>query len=467
MYQEVLNCNGGVVHATNMEIFNVIGTGRGADYILSHVDMDLGSRWEVFSKSLFLTRWWYKLAREKNAPWALGCISVSIKSNLYLLDIVKDVTTIWILTNLPTQPVLLISVGIAALTLSELVKALHMFTRRDVSMARRVGSFLMITFMPVLLDHQHYVLENELKALAMNENRSSEEETQMTILRKKLQNNRSLFGELRSIENTLENATQILVPFLALNLPGYALTDTESSFMYVGSFFSAASLVSGQVILVSTRKNGQLGIMAMLLLLVYTSISVVTRGYLIYSSILAALKTTFECSFDGCFECRDLACSVKDWSVSGYVPFVPIITALIVLLLHVGLSFALQMRVFTVRKNCFVEALWSLLAPPLNMDWDTLFTEPSCRLSINECWDKSKRVILMHNLITFAGNLAIVAALLFSEGTFDPTQTSFLLVPTVVSPFMLISLGYLYFVKYHPWARLLNSHLSCPASAIN
>ena len=352
---------------------------------MSHVDVDLGSKWEVFSKRLFVTQWWYKLARVKAASWALGCLSVSVRSNLYLIDLVKDVTTIWILAQLPTEPVLLISVSVAALTLSELVKALHVLTRGDGAVAGRVGSCLTITLMPMLLRHQHYVLENELKALALKRSRSTEEESRMTVLRRELQDNGSLFGELRGIENAIENATQILVPLLALNLPGYALTDTESSFFYVSSFFSGASLVSGQVILLSTRKNGQMGLKATLLLLVYISAAVVPRGYLVYSSMLTALKATFECSFDGCFECRDLDCSAKEWSVSDYVSFVPILTTLSVLLLQTGLSLVTQTRVLAAGKNRLVEALGTLLAPPIDMDWDRVAIQSSSENRSKKC----------------------------------------------------------------------------------
>ena len=449
LYQEMLDLDGGRENVTKMRLFCVLGTGRGAAYMLSHVDRDLGSKWEVFSKAHLLSSWWYKLATRRSASWVLGCVSMTLKTFLYLLDIAKDVTTIWILANMPTKPVLLISVTMASLAASELVKALHLSASQGDSMLRRVGYFLMSPFMPMFLNHQQCVLENQLVDLALKENRTEQQEAQMTMVRERLQDAMAMKGELRGVENILEHSLQIIVPLLVLNLPGYGLTDTDRDFFIISSCLSVASLVGGQLLVVTTRENSHLGIKAMLLLIVYLIIAVVPRGYLLYSGLLMALKETFHCSLEHC-------------PFSNYISLVPLITILLVMLVHTGLSFAVQTRFFTAKKNRFVESLWTLLAPPLNMDWDKMFREPGCNMSISDCWANSKMVVLLHNLLTFGGNIAIGVALLICshlKEDFDLTQIPALLVPAVVSPFFLLGLGYIYFVKCHLWSSLLNEEL--------
>ena len=450
VYRELIDFYDGRDHFTKMLLFKVLGTGSSAAYILSHVDRDLGSRWEVFSKSCFLTRWWYKLGRNESASWFLGCFSMSLKSILHHLDIIKDVTAIWILVKLPTKPVLLISLSIASLTASELVKALHLAASQDVSMVRRVGYFFMSPFMPMFLNHQQCVLENQLVHLALKENRSICQEAQMTTLSKSCQDVLALKGELGGIENLLENSVQIIVPLLVLNLPGYGLTDTGRDFFTLSSYFSVASLICGQLMVVNTRKNCQLGLKAILLLLAYLIVAVVPRGYLIFSALLMALKETFECSVNHC-------------SISDYVSFLPLIIILLVMSVHTGLSFAIQTRFFKAKNIRFVEALWTLLAPPINMDWDLMVREPNCELSISECWGRSKMVVFLHNLLTFGGNIVIgVAIVICSQLTdsFDPTEIAVFLVPAVISPFILLGLSYIYFVKCHLWSDLLKGELS-------
>ena len=234
MYQELINFHG-VEEVARRQLYDVLGTGRGAAYMLSHVERDLGSKWEVFSKSHFLTRWWHKLAAKSSFSFVLDCLKMTQKSLLYSLDIVKDVKAILILANMPTKPVLLIIVSVTSLCASELVKAFHLATRRGMSLLSRVGYFLASPLMPLLLNHQKCVLEGQLFHLASNRGRSDRQESRMTAVRKNLQEAMATMGELRGVENILEHSVQILVQLSVLHLPGYGLTDTDRYFFILST----------------------------------------------------------------------------------------------------------------------------------------------------------------------------------------------------------------------------------------
>ena len=64
-----------------------LGTNSEAEYLFSHVDKDLGSWWEVFSKRRFTAM--YTLIRKREFAIPMGFFNMIRKSFSYLLDIVK------------------------------------------------------------------------------------------------------------------------------------------------------------------------------------------------------------------------------------------------------------------------------------------------------------------------------------------------------------------------------------------
>ena len=116
---------------SDLRVFHELGTGGGAGYILSHVEGDLGARWEVFSKKWPITRWWYRVARHQTSSRVIGFIKMEVASTFYLYDIVKDVRLIWILaTKIPSEAAILYGTSIVSLTVSEFIKGPSIYNIR-------------------------------------------------------------------------------------------------------------------------------------------------------------------------------------------------------------------------------------------------------------------------------------------------------------------------------------------------
>ena len=77
-------------------------------------------------------------------------------------------------------------------------------------------------------------------------------------------------------------------------------------------------------------------------------------------------------------------------------------------------------------------------------------------MTIAECWVASKMAVLLHNLMSFVGSLAISASLLIAA-SLSPAEIAAIIVPTVLAPVLLLGMAYYYFYKIHPWAMLLDA----------
>ena len=115
-----------------------------------------------------------------------------------------------------------------------------------------------------------------------------------------------------------------------------------------------------------------------------------------------------------------------------------------------------------------LQAIWSLLAPPLFLDWDYLHRQEGFSMTIRDCWRRSKYVLFLHHLITLLGNIVLLAelvrilVLLANNPDSRPLSyaTVIVIVGIIVSQILVLGLGFLYFKTCHPWARLLKAELS-------
>ena len=154
-----------------------------------------------------------------------------------------------------------------------------------------------------------------------------------------------------------------------------------------------------------------------------------------------------------------------------------ILIIITVFLLHVITSWLIQKRHLKASESNLKKALWSFLSPPLFLDWDSLYRQEGNddERQIPEYWRRTRNSFLFHNLLTLVGNLVLgIPFYLFwvqpqildwCHGTGKcGWHLEWLLIAVIATVILgqgvLIGLGFLYFRKFHPWARILNEELA-------
>ena len=222
IYQRLLDSTSGNVHATNMYIYNGLGTGSGSEYLLGHRDRDLGSRWEVFSKGRF--PFYYRMAERRWVAWPVGFGIMVARSGLYLLDIVKDVRFMLLLVPLLPHSLPIMTIAAASLVTSELFKMLYLASLPGTTVAVRLLRALGGVVIPMLMHQEEFILNIQFRGLASLPERTREQEQKLTRIRHGLQggNSISFISFLSKIlpnswmKNTMKSVLLLLVYSLGL-----------------------------------------------------------------------------------------------------------------------------------------------------------------------------------------------------------------------------------------------------------
>ena len=282
-----------------------------------------------------------------------------------------------------------------------------------------------------------------------------------------LESIRSMKGELKSTENVLEHLFQFILSLVLLmgSASGFTFdfinfSLSEIKFAIFSSVVSTFSMVRGQVALISTQKNGQLGILAKCVLFPYMVIAILIRVGIIILCIIGS---------------SDILQTFGESHVQSNELFIIVLVA--VLILHVLSSFLIQKRYLNGTKRNMKQALWSFLSPPLFLDWDFLHNQETYKMPIPECWRRTRNSFFLHNFLTLVGNLALgipffiyrTQPLLnrFSSSWcyswcgwyLDWFLITFLAI-VHLSQLILVGLGFLYWRRLHPWARILNEEIA-------
>ena len=220
------------------------------------------------------------------------------------------------------------------------------------------------------------------------------------------------------------------------------MSEMDKNLLYGSALVSVLSIVHGQIMVLSAQKNGFLGLKAKLLMLVYQPVAALPRGYIFFASLRSA-------------------------ATYSYIGYVPMIVTAVVILLHICLSCTIQVRFFQEDRNIFIQALNSVLAPSLGMDWDKLFRKHNYTLPVKKCWKKTQITLLLSNLLSFCGNLAIGISLMVTRSFTIGFDLQLAFGTAAVSPAILIGLAYFYFKTCHPWARILKAELSSSQEMTN
>jgi len=140
--------------------------------------------------------------------------------------------------------------------------------------ARMVLSPLQL--IPILVHHLERKLELKLYMLCHASESSLLDEESLTKARNEFAHINWLKGEHRSTENVLEHFVQLalsLTVFVThafpLNTEDVLLKPSEINFSIASSIISMLSMVRGQIDLISSKNDGQLGFMAKLIVKLY------------------------------------------------------------------------------------------------------------------------------------------------------------------------------------------------------
>ena len=135
----------------------------------------------------------------------------------------------------------------------------------------------------------------------------------------------------------------------------------------------------------------------------------------------------------------------------------------------------LRLNCLKLRRSALGNLYGQFLLPPLFLDWDELYRREEHNISVEECWDRTKVVFMLHNFLTCFGNIVLLVTCILS-GKMSPLYPSiidFFNLSSLSSPMLEIFLAIyftaiacaiqaiqiwitlLYYKKFHPWARVL------------
>jgi hypothetical protein len=142
----------------------------------------------------------------------------------------------------------------------------------------------------------------------------------------------------------------------------------------------------------------------------------------------------------------------------------------------------MQLKLLSNTKDRITKTLYTLLCPPLFLDWEEIYRGGKGYITFKDSWKKSQKCLVFYISMHFIEHIALCIPIIFLKRAIDERneQLSVLFPPlnnelystfivnllvglgitvAFVLPPIQYGLAHLYFVKGHPWSRLLNSKL--------
>ena len=443
------------------------------------------------------------------------------------LALFKDILLAYRLyTFLPDWlPVILFSVTVVSIILGELANIIVVHNFKGWSREQRLIGIIFIFMVPAVISYQMFRLESKLKKYVK---KYSIEEHQKDL--RCLENLKILRSKLRSNENILEHFPQLVILILLI-LIKKTRTSTVSLYFsknivpenelifYASAMGSLLSLVRGQIFRLGVKKNGFLPMIGKLILCAFYVVSIFSRVsafLLFFTPNLGLLDTLFHHKMGGIdsvtyhfvnfssspvFDvyANGTKISFKDiWEKQyklddhpkHFTEYLLAVIFLIILVIH-SLSSQIFKKVYFKGIPCpkvpfvcaILDDLSSLLCPPLHFDWELIHRYGKLTgISINECWSRSKRVLVAYNILLFLEHILLMIPIMtlkfaidqrnsFLMKDFPPNADEQLSTDIITSliiygllgfsvlPFISFTLAYLYFKWGHAWSRILREHI--------
>ena len=493
IYKTILDIKEGDIHETDLFFYKVLTDGEAASYFYGHVDHDLGSKFEEWYKAWCISdlnylascqnQWYFRYIVRPFANW----LRVIASTAMYYFDIVKDVLLVLVLAGVVTtsdeesqekideynereslsRKVIMV-LCTSSLLATDVAKIFLVISSGSLSAKMRCWGTIFVPFLPAFLYHRDWRfralrretidgLENNwahafrdhLMMLAAPLEIAPDTDMILTWTRNKLRQSSIIKAELRATENFLEHYIQLTLlstlTWIYYDSGGVAYTRLSSevigdnlNLVILSATISLFSLLRGQVNLVSTLKRA--GPKALVLLCLYFALGTLTRVTAAMMYMMPVLH--------GSRVTMDMA--IKDWSFW-----------LCMVTVHLAVSFSLLTWFYDgvqSKRKRFLQSSWTLLCPPLFIDWETLHRLKKYKMPIEVCWKRSRIIFLSHNLLMVTENMVMCLASVFVR---DWKWGSLRFISMVLFPLIqmcMIALAYQYFWQGHLWSRIVRRY---------
>ena len=493
IYDTILDKQGGDVHKTDLFFYRLLTDGEAASYFYGHIDRDLGSRFEEWFKELLRSnddlascqsQWYFKYIIGPVAEW----FRVIISTVTHYFDIVKDILLVLVLAGVVSisddkedqekmkeynesesmSRKVVIMLCIVSLLASEMSKIFLVISSRCLSAKMRWFGTIFSPLLPAFLYHRDWRfralrretvdgLENNwahafrdhLMMLAAPLEIAPDTDMILTWTRTKLRESSVIKAELRATENFLEHYVQLtLLSTLtwiyydhkdeAYTRLSAEIIGDNKKLIILSATISLISLLRGQVNLVATLKRASP--MAMIILCVYFALGTATRVVAVMMFMMPMLHGGVE---------------TVETAVANYSFLVGLVAV------HLLVSFLLLTWFYggaQSKRRRFLQSSWTLICPPLFIDWETIHRLERYETPIDECWKRSRNQFLSHNLLMVTENMVVcLASVLVRDWKWGNLRFICMILFPLIQLGM-IALAYLYFAQGHLWSRILRRY---------
>ena len=420
------------VNDTNKHFFDELGTTDVAMILFDSIDNGLMLRLRKY------------LAREKPQLWR----SVKLmQENMHLplliafifghyLDIFKDVFLAsdfsrFLQGQSAVEPYSLavFLLMVFSIVLGLLANIVIVATFERLSRRQKLFGCIFIILVPAAVQYRI----SRLKSRVIQDAKTCIDEEELSEARKDLSSMMDLMARFRANENILEHFLQLDVLLILIlirdsktttappHLAQYVV-ETSGFFLFASSAWSFISLIRGQLSLTISRKNGFVPFIGKIVLLTYFTIGTGARVWalLLYFTPSLGLFNSLHYPTFAQIWAKPHELAVYNMSADGtttwfhekwndhtkgkaddfyFIPSYILMSALLFLTIaHLCISWTIQRKVYQGAKlrvtEAFFDALYTMICPPVYLDWEGIYRQGGGKMQKSECWKKSANTML-------------------------------------------------------------------------
>jgi hypothetical protein len=431
------------------------------------------------------------------------------------------------ITKFPAVVIIIVLSSIASTELFSIMTLIGSYTFKCYGKFKKIISLLLFPLIPAIVLQQQFQLELEqlhiIQILKCNRNNknlhyiNNKREIKALLL---------LRSNLKANENVFEQFPQLIILLLILILrisatPNVVQMDkiflnNNVIFVFISTGCSFVSLIKGQLFFIKATKNTFVTTLGQLILLLYFAIGMLGRLMsivLLFTPILGLFDTNYHgvlgniTSQNAITSKGDKLNTLFDYTDNNnaiffeetwqkfslkkeglyHIPSKLFLFMFSTIYLHLVLGFMMRSKAKNHCKegiqNIICKTLYTLLSPPLFLDWEEIFRAGKGSITFKDSWKKSQKFLVSHIFIHFIEHIVLCIPLMLLKLAIDNRNKELLdlfhplddelystfivnlllaigITLAFVLPLIQYALARLYFVKGHPWSRLMNAKLT-------